>query len=290
MTKEEILEYLHRIGIKEIKPPSKEYLLELHKAHVEKISWQTIDIFAGKLTTINVRDSVQLMIQQRSGYCFHLNGAFYELLRSLGFNVAIHRAGIQGRKSNPIIDSFHVGLMVAIDNNNGEKEKWLVDVGLGDMPYEPIPLQVGIYKQGPFSYYVKKSTVDNKGWRLESTHPGSYLGVDYAAEAVPGIEVFEPKHAYYSESKDSPWQNLFLIQNRQEAVWNELRGCMLQQRDAVNVQKTEITHKEQWFEVLSTVFNEQLVSYSNAEKDALWSKVKKLHETWKASKNNLSRN
>ncbi|MEH6941277.1 arylamine N-acetyltransferase family protein [Bacillus sp. JJ722] len=277
MKDDEIFAYLHRLGIEEKKPPSKEYLFELHKAHMEKISWQTIDIFGGKQTTINERDSVQMIIQQRSGYCFHLNGAFYLLLRSLGFDVFIHCGGVQGRKSDPVIDSFHIGLSVDIDNN-GEKEKWLVDVGLGDMPYEPIPLQTGIYQQAGFSYFIKKSTVDHSGWRLESSHPGSYLGVDYASKTTNSIDIFKMKHTFYSQSLDSPWRNLFLIQNRQANVCNELRGCIFKQRDSTNTLVTEITHKEQWLEVLSNIFNEKLVAYSATEKEELWRKVKKIHE------------
>ncbi|MGW8956539.1 arylamine N-acetyltransferase [Paenibacillus sp. NPDC055715] len=38
-------------------------------------------------------ESVQLILQGRSGYCFHLNGAFSVLLHSLGYRVCLHRAG-----------------------------------------------------------------------------------------------------------------------------------------------------------------------------------------------------
>jgi len=86
MKREEIKAYLSRIGISEIQPPTKSYLFELHKSHVKNLSWQTIDIFARKPAAIDVRQSVQLILNRRSGYCFHLDGAFSTLLRSLGYN------------------------------------------------------------------------------------------------------------------------------------------------------------------------------------------------------------
>ncbi|KKI91855.1 hypothetical protein WQ54_12865 [Bacillus sp. SA1-12] len=55
MTKEEIQAYIHRIGIQEIKPPPlQDILFELYKAHVEKLPWQTLDIFAGNLCIFTI--------------------------------------------------------------------------------------------------------------------------------------------------------------------------------------------------------------------------------------------
>ncbi|MDR6722864.1 arylamine N-acetyltransferase [Paenibacillus amylolyticus] len=58
----EIKAYLKRIGIDEIKPPTLEFLSELQAAHVEYLSWQTVDIFAGRPAGIHLRESVELML------------------------------------------------------------------------------------------------------------------------------------------------------------------------------------------------------------------------------------
>ncbi|BBH23435.1 arylamine N-acetyltransferase [Paenibacillus baekrokdamisoli] len=281
MTREEIQAYLRRIGIAEIQAPTKPYLFELHKAHVNNLSWQTVDIFAGKPAGIDFRESVQLILNHRSGYCFHLNGAFYVLLRSLGYKVSLHRAGVQPLGAEPRINSFHLGLTVNLVNEQQEEEIWIIDVGLGDMPYEPLPLHPGIYEQAPLSYKVMESNVVRNGWRLEHDPLASFVGVDFDPAVVTDLEEFKPKHEYYSRSTDSPWFNVFLIRQRHATGSNELRGCMWNKIGISGLEKTEITKKSQWLEVLGDVFGEQLVNYSNQERDELWKRVQIAHEEWK---------
>ncbi|WP_134687448.1 arylamine N-acetyltransferase family protein [Brevibacillus migulae] len=281
MTSDEIKSYLKRLGITEIQPPTLPYLFELHKAHVQSIPWETIDIVAGNPASIDIQDSVNLMITGRSGYCFHLNGAFSELLRSLGYRVSWHRAGVQPLGQEPRINSFHLGLTVSLENDQQEEQRWIVDVGLGDMPYEPLPLQMGVYEQGPFQYKVASSSVDLTGWRLEHDPRASFIGVDYAHEPLQSLEEFTPKHEFYSRSLDSPWIHLFLVRQRHATGSNELRGCIWNRREGDHIEKMELRTKSQWLDVLGDVFHEHLVNYSKQEQDELWKRVWKLHEEWK---------
>lgn len=276
LTNTETKAYLKRIGIADIQPPTKSYLFELHRAHVERIPWQTLDIFAGRPSSIDVGASVQLILSGRSGYCFHLNGAFSELLRSLGYKVFWHRAGVQPHGEEPRVNSFHIGLTVLL-----EHERWIIDAGLGDMPYEPLPLREGEYRQGPFVYQVTASGVAENGWRLVHDPLGASAGVDVAPEIVTDMGAFAPQHEAYSRSPDSPWVRLFLIRHRHASGSNELRGCIWSRREADGIVKTEVSAKSQWFDVLADIFGERLAAYSRPERDELWSKVQRQHEAWK---------
>ncbi|NHN30016.1 arylamine N-acetyltransferase family protein [Paenibacillus agricola] len=284
MTAEEIKAYLNRIGIANIEAPTKAYLFELHKAHVKTLSWQTVDIFARKPAAIGFRESVELILKRRSGYCFHLNGAFSLLLRSLGYQVSLHRAGVQPLGAEPRINSFHLGLTVTLLNEHAENEKWIIDVGLGDMPLEPVPLHNGIYEQAPFLYKVVDSKVVTKGWRLEHDPLASFIGVDFDPAVLNDLEEFKPKHEYYSRAADSPWFDIFLIRQRHEAGSNELRGCIWNKRGLSGVEKVELSNKSQWLEVLGDIFDEHLVNYSTQERDELWKRVQSAHVDWKKSK------
>ncbi|UUZ92011.1 arylamine N-acetyltransferase [Paenibacillus sp. P25] len=288
LTQEEIKAYLERIGIQEIEAPTKSYLFELHKAHVKNIAWQTVDIVAGRPAGIDFRESVQLITSGRGGYCFHLNGAFSTLLRSLGYKVSLHRAGVQPLGEAPRINSFHLGVTVALPGEQSGEEPWIVDVGLGDMPFEPMPLLHGTYKQGPLTYKVVESGVASGGWRMEHDPQGTFTGVDFDPAVVEGIEEFKPKHEFYSRSADSPWMKTFLLRQRHEDGSNELRGRVWAKRGAGGVEKTELDSKQQWLEVLGDVFGERMVAYSDLERDALWKKVRELHEDWKRSKEESS--
>lgn len=275
----EIKKYLFRLGISDIQPPTKSFLFDLHRAHVAKIPWQSLDAFAGKPGSIDPLHSVKLILQNRSGYCFHLNGAFYTLLRSLGYRVAIHPAGVQAHAKEPRIDHFHLGLMVSLPES--DRESWLVDVGLGDMPYEPLLLSAGVYEQGPFTYALKRSMVDPGGWRLDNHPAAPYAGVDYHSAAITSMEPFQANHDYLSTNPESTWVNMLLIRNRTANVSSELRGCIFSQTDRHGTVKIEITDKARWLEIMGDVFGEHLVQYDSAEKDGIWKKLAASHEEWK---------
>lgn len=281
MTKEQIILYLKRLDVREIHEPTKEYLVELHKAHVERIPWQSIDAFGRKRTSIDYEDSIQLILSGRSGYCFHLNGAFSMLLRSLGYRVKLHRSGVQSHGAAPRIDSFHLGLSVSLPGDP-QSPSFLADVGIGDMPYEPIPLLEGSYKQGPFTYKLVPSEAAPNGWRLENDPRGAISAVDYDSAEMPGMDVFKPNHERLSLASDANWSNTFLIQNRHASGSTELRGCMFTQRNHEGIIKVEVTRKSHWFEILADVFGEQLCAYSSQEKDELWDKALRNHEAWKS--------
>ncbi|WP_248926703.1 arylamine N-acetyltransferase family protein [Paenibacillus hamazuiensis] len=283
-SKDEIKAYLNRLGVKDVQEPTKAYLFELHKAHVKHLPWQTVDIFAGKPASMDVRESVRLITSGRSGYCFHLNGAFSTLLRSLGYRVHWHRAGVQPLGEEPRVNSFHLGLTVSLANERSEEERWIIDAGLGDMPYEPIPLKPGVYEQHPFTYQVVESTVAAGGWRLVHDPLAQFAGVDFDPGIVDDLSVFEPKHEFYSKSPDSKWINTFLLRHRHESGSNELRGLMWIKRDTDGIVKTELDTKSRWLEVLADVFGERLVNYSPLERDDIWKKALALHEEWKKSR------
>lgn len=240
MTRSEIKAYLKRIGITDIQPPTLSYLTQLHRAHVSTISWKTIDIVAGRPAPIDLHECVRLMLSNRSGYCFHLNGAFSVLLRSLGFRVFWHRAGVQPLGQEPRINSFHLGLTVSLTNEQQQEQRYIVDVGLGDMPYDPIPLQIGTYEQGPLRYQVESSGVVQGGWRLVHDPHASFVGVDFAPDDLEDLKEFQPKHEFYSLSPESPWIQLFLVRHRHATGSNELRGFIWSKRDSDGIEKIEL--------------------------------------------------
>ncbi|MFH5183315.1 arylamine N-acetyltransferase [Paenibacillus sp. TAB 01] len=284
MTRDTLQAYLDSIGMAEQQPPTKEHLFALHQAHVKTFSWQTIDIFAGNPADIGFEASVQLLLSRRSGYCFHLNGAFSALLHALGYRVNLHRAGVQPLGAEPRVNSFHLGLTVDLLHDRHTMERWIVDVGLGDMPYEPLPYRYGEYEQGPLSYRLTESTVVTPGWRLEHDPLASFAGVDIDAAVLTDLQEFIPKHAFYSRSPESPWINMFLVRQRDADASNELRGCVWSRRDKNGLTKTELESKRQWLDVLGDVFGEHLVNYSRLERDELWNRVAAAHAEWKASR------
>ena len=269
--------YLRRLGVA-ASPPSRDALFALHRRHVERVSWQSIDVFQGRTEPIGVEASMRLISAGRSGYCFHLNGGFGGLLTALGYDVKWHRAGVQSRGAPPVIDGFHVSLTVTLDGAG-----WVVDVGLGDMPWEPLPLKVGRYPQGGLTYEVAPPSVSPTGWRLCHDPQAAFVGVDVDGAPVEWSAFLE-SHRHLSTSPQSPWVNLVVVRNRDETGSNELKGCYFTRRDQGGVETRLVDSRSEWFDILADVFYEPLTDYDGPARELLWKKVAQKHEEWLAKR------
>src|SRR5690349_457597 len=88
--------YLARLGI-DLEPPSVDALFRIHRAHVERVAYETLWIHLGERWSVDVADSLRrVATRRRGGYCFHLNGALSELLGMLGYDVVRHVGGVHG--------------------------------------------------------------------------------------------------------------------------------------------------------------------------------------------------
>lgn len=88
--------YLARLGL-DAEPPSVEALFRVHRAQVERVPYETLWIHLGEVWGVDTEESARrVALRRRGGYCFHLNGALSELLRSLGYDVVRHVGGVHG--------------------------------------------------------------------------------------------------------------------------------------------------------------------------------------------------
>jgi N-hydroxyarylamine O-acetyltransferase len=73
--------YLDRLGIADPGEPSVAGLRALHAAHVERVTYEAIEIQLGRPTTVDPYESAERIVARHpGGYCYHLNGAFSSLL------------------------------------------------------------------------------------------------------------------------------------------------------------------------------------------------------------------
>src|SRR5438034_2979721 len=84
--------------------------------------------------TGNPRSEIFLQEDSRGpsgGYCYELNGCFAWLLKRLGFKVSMVSARVAKKEGGFSPDFDHLTLLVRLG------ERWLVDVGFGDLFTEP---------------------------------------------------------------------------------------------------------------------------------------------------------
>src|SRR5918996_3468326 len=176
--------YLRRLGVAHPSAPSVTALRTLHRMHVEGVPYEALDIQLQRPTSLDPFVSARRIVRDhRGGYCYHLNGAFSVLLRALGYTVMWHRAGVQNR-SDPVAPGAewanHLTLTVhGLNSDDCPSGVWLVDVGLGDALHDPLPLHPGSYRQGPFSYRLRRSDREPGGWRFDHDPAGSFAGMDF---------------------------------------------------------------------------------------------------------------
>ena len=275
--------YLDRLGL-ESEPPSVEGLFRLHRAHVERVAYETVWIHAGERWGIGVAESVaRIATRGRGGYCFHLNGAFGGLLRSLGYDVTRHVGGVHG-PDGATEDSMGNHLVLTVHDLPTEANpggNWYVDAGLGDALHEPIPLIAGKYRQVPFDFVLDETPGAVGDWHLTHDRAGGFAGMSWRSAPV-GMDAFAERHAWLSTSPDSRFVRVLTAQRRDASGVDILRGLSLQ-RIGDRASASTLTTRAELTDVLVGLFGLRLSPPSDRAWDALWARVHAAHVAWESA-------
>ncbi len=269
--------YLRRLGAPAPAAPSAEGLFALQRAHLERIPYENIDIQLGRPPGISPELSAGRFAAGRGGYCFHLNGAFAALLEHLGYDVTRHVGGVYEETGAQDVNGNHLALTVRIG-----ADAYLVDVGLGDGPHEPLPLREGEYEQGGFSYRLERLAGPLEGWTYYT--PGSPFPQMNFRSAAAGMDEFEAEHLRLSTAEDSSFVRTLALLRRDAESIDLMRGRILTRIDpAKGPSDRELTTPEEFYEVIATVFGRELDDLTPADRTALWDRVCRAHEAWAAA-------
>ena len=277
--------YLRRLGIDEWPlRPDVATLRRLHRAQVERVPYETLDIQLGRRRSIDPLVSAGFVLSGRGGYCYALNGAFSVLLTALGYQATWHRAGVQNRTfpepPGPAADN-HLALTVHGLPGDGESPSgaWLVDAGLGDALHDPLPLHDGRYRQGAMTFRLGPSEVAPGGWRFDHDDTlGSFTGMDFAPGPAT-VADFVERDEFLSTSPASGFVRTSIVQRRDATGVDQLRGCVLTRVELAPVPRLVETEGE-WFEVLADVFGLPLPDVGPTDRRRLWAKVHADHQAW----------
>jgi len=145
-----ILSYLQRINVRDVGlMPDKDTLFRLHHAHIFHIPFENLDIQWGIPISLDARRFHDKIVENtRGGYCYELNGLFYELLQHKGFEVMMVSARVfNGKRVGREFD--HLALLVTIDGG-----QWLTDVGFGDFSLQPLLMTEEVQTDGRNHYRI----------------------------------------------------------------------------------------------------------------------------------------
>lgn len=248
-------------------------LVRLHRAFLDRVPYETVEIQLGRPTTIQPADSAKRIVTGRGGYCFHLNGTFAGLLVTLGYDVRLTRGKVTG---SPDTDwGEHLVPLVDVAGTT-----WVVDVGLGDGFRDPMPLAEGVVTQPPFTYRWER--LDDRYWRFHHDERSSLSGIDLDTDPVP-LRAFEAKHVELSTSPDSRFAQKLVVERRLPDRTLTLRGCVLIEADADGVHKRDVLDEQEWFGLLYDTFGLRLADVEPEALAQLWKRVRTGHEAWIAA-------
>jgi arylamine N-acetyltransferase len=272
--------YLARLGL-EPEPPSVDALRRLHQRHVERVPYETLWIHGGEpWDTDPAAAATRIAHHGRGGYCYHLNGAFAELLDDLGYAVSRHVGGVHGPDGpDPEELTNHLVLGVAdLPTDEAPDGRWYVDVGLGDALHEPVPLAPATHRQGPFALVIADVTPGGVGdWHLSHDPAGSFVGMSWqATPAVAGA--FVERHTWLSTSPDSGFVKVATAQRRDATGVDAMRGLVLSRLGDGSVAPTALARRDDWFGALGDLFGLRIDDPDVA--DRLWSRVRAAHDHW----------
>lgn len=274
--------YLTRLGL-DAEKPSIEALIRLHRAHVERVPYETFWIHLGQNWGIDAMESfTRAATTRRGGYCFQLNGGLLTLLSHLGYRVSINPANVHGAEGPEHVKLENHAAIIAegLPSENNPNGRWWVDVGLGDALHEPMPLMNTVVNQDAMNFGMEVVGKNGVGdWHLIADPTCWIAGVNMADQPV-SMSYFVDRHHFNVHSPESGYAKVVTAQLRKPHGKTILRGCVLTKTDGDVVTTHTSTSLPEWLEVLGDEFGLTFENVTETSLKKLWVKVQKIHEKW----------
>lgn len=150
------LAYLKRLSFHKNIALNRETLFSLQKAHLLSIPFENLDIHYGKEITLDL-DAIfeKLISNHRGGFCYELNGLFYELLKELGFEVKLISGRVHTKNGEFGQEYDHLAIIATID-----QRQYLVDVGFGKFSLAPLEIKKQLLLDDHFGQFLFQEMED----------------------------------------------------------------------------------------------------------------------------------
>lgn len=165
--------YLRRIGIEKTNiAPTLENLKLLQRQHLLRVPFENLDIHWTRPIVLENKAFYEKIVGSgRGGFCYELNGLFYELLGQTGFQSKIISAKVSKGDGDFGAEYDHMAIITKIDG-----KEYLVDAGFGDFIAEPLEFVLDVEQQdrnGVFlirkfdENYFEVVKKDGEDWKSE---------------------------------------------------------------------------------------------------------------------------
>ena len=165
--------YFDRIGVEKTNVAADLATLKiLQRRHLLTVPFENLDIHWKRPIELNAKRFYDKIIgEKRGGFCYELNGLFYELLTEIGFQSKIISARVVKENGDFSAEYDHLAIITQIGN-----KEYLVDVGFGSFTAEPLEFVSDVEQRddnGTFlirkydDEYFEVAKKDGDDWRSE---------------------------------------------------------------------------------------------------------------------------
>lgn len=142
--------YLNRIRYTSDLNPTLAVLRALQTHHLHAVPFENLDIHLGTPIIPEWEAIYQkVVLRNRGGFCYELNGLFYELLKALGFEVKQISARVYMAEKGFGPEFDHLALIVQLDG-----AEYMVDVGFGEFAGAPLRMVLDVEQQDPRGVFL----------------------------------------------------------------------------------------------------------------------------------------
>jgi len=206
--------YLKRIDYAKAVKPDAQTLRGLQTAHLRSVPFENLDIGLKRPILLDEQSLWnKIVMNNRGGFCYELNGLFAWLLQQIGFEVTYLNARVYDRNGNLGINFDHLALLVQVP---GKSEHWLADVGFGDSFTFPLNLDDRSEQpQGLRAYRVDQVNDGFVTW--QKNYDGSWerhYFFDLQPHAFP--DEYQDACSYHQTSPESPFVRGSIISHATE--------------------------------------------------------------------------
>ena len=262
-------QYLNRVGFTRSLEPNLETLIALHRAHLQTIPYENLEIHFGRKLKLNLKRIFErLVLERRGGWCYEMNGLFAWVLREIGFDVRLVSTQVTRVDGSLTAPGDHVALIVQLGTEF--QKLWLVDVGWGNGFLDPLPLEVGTFRQGFLEYRLESV---GEAWCF---HNQQYSADGFTFTLEPRkLEEFQERCTWLQSSPESGFVRVTVCQRFTDDGINTLRGAVLTKIRSTSKLERTISSFEEYEQVLREDFNLEVPNVHE-----LWKKVWRDHLEW----------
>ena len=189
--------YFERIKYGERMDTTFEVLSKLQELHLMNVPFENLDIQNNiKIDLDNLFDKI--VVRKRGGFCYELNGLFYQLLKEIGFTAKMVSARVYTNKKSYSAEFDHMALIISIKDDH-----YIVDVGFGEFAFSPLEIGPGKETHDPRGIFKIESFDDTYKVVKKKNPEGEFIPDYIFSEKERQIEEFYAMCYYHQTSKES---------------------------------------------------------------------------------------